>query len=351
MNFSHRFFLYGPFALLVTLAAGVMIYWWIAANALSQKLDALNGHEIAPGIRMSFGAKRIAGFPFRLDAIFDNFALQIPGAHGPVVWRASGFAAHTLTYASDVTVLEAAGPQEISWTGETGAPRTFEFTPGALRASAIVRDGALERFDLDVISLGASRFAAGRAQLHLRRDPAVDALDLVLDLQSLHIAGDAADGFPEGLSHVRVEGRLAPAGPFAPLLGGKEDWRQAFDRWRSGNGFFKVDQAAAFWRKCEATSSGNLLLDDAHRFSGALSFSIGSCDDLAKQAAGVTTASRAHRAILTVLAALANVESPDKDGALPVTIVFRDGVIFLGPGKSLGANSFFEPVGLLRAVY
>ncbi len=351
MNFSHRFFLYGPFAMLVTLAAGVMIYWWIAATALSAKLDALNGHEIAPGVHMSFAAKRIAGFPFRLDAIFDGFALQVPGAHGPIAWHASGLAAHRLTYASDVTVFEAAGLQDISWTSASGAQRKFTFTPGALRASAVVKDGALERFDLDVISLGAQRFAAGRAQFHLRRDPVIDALDLVLDLQALHIAGDAADGFPEGLSHARVEGRLAPAGPFTPLLDGKEDWRQAFDHWRSGNGFFKVDQAAAFWRKCEATSSGNVQLDGAHRFAGALSFSIGSCNDLTKQAAGVTAVSRTHRAILTVLAALAAVEPPDQGGALPVTIVFRDGVIFAGPGKSEAANSFFEPVGLLHALY
>ena len=101
MSYSHRFFLYGPFAMLVALAAGVMIYWGIAASALSQKLDALNGHEIAPGVRMSFAAKRIAGFPFRLDAIFNGFTLQFPGAHGPVTWRADKFATHNLTYTTD----------------------------------------------------------------------------------------------------------------------------------------------------------------------------------------------------------------------------------------------------------
>jgi hypothetical protein len=351
MNFSHRFFLYGPFAMLVALAAGVMIYWWIAATALSAKLDALNGHEIAPGIRMSFASKRIAGFPFRLDAIFDGFTVQFPGAHGPVVWRADKFATHNLTYATDVTVMEAAGPQEISWTSQSGAAKKFAFTPGALRASTVVDAGQLQRFDLDAISVGGSRLAAGRAQFHFRRDPTVDALDLVVDLQALRMAGDAANGFPEGLSHVHVQGELAPAGSFLPLLAGQRDWRAAMNQWRAGNGFFKVDQAAAYWGKCEATSSGNLQLDDAHRFAGALAFSIGSCGSLAKQAEGVTATSRAHRAILIVLAALAAVEPPDQSGALPAALVFRDGVIFVAAGKPTAANSFFEPVGLLHAVY
>ena len=47
MRYSSRFFLYGPFLMFVALAAGVMIYWWISASALSQRLDALNGREIA----------------------------------------------------------------------------------------------------------------------------------------------------------------------------------------------------------------------------------------------------------------------------------------------------------------
>jgi hypothetical protein len=351
MNFSHRFFLYGPFAMLVALAAGVMIYWWIAASALSQKLDALNGHEIAPGVRIGFASKRIAGFPFRLDAIFDDFTLQFPGAHGPVVWHADKFATHTLTYSTDVTVMEAAGPQEISWTGESGASKKFAFTPGALRASTVVDGGELERFDLDAISVGGSRLAAGRAQFHFRRDPTVDALDLVIDAQGLRVAGDAADGFPDGLSHVHVQGELAPAGPFSPLLNGQRDWRAAMNQWRAGSGFFKVDQAAASWGKCEATSTGNIQLDDSHRFSGALAFSIGSCGNLDKQAEGVTSVSRARRAIITVLAALAAVEPADANGALPAAIVFRDGVIFVGAGKASDANSFFEPVGLLHALY
>ena len=351
MSFSHRFFLYGPFSLFVALAAAVMIYWWHAADALSQRLDAENGREIASGVHMQFASKRIAGFPFRLDAVFSDFTITVDSTRGPIVWHANAFASHRLTYDSDKVVMEAAGPQEISWTDEDGKARNFRFTPGALRASAIIDDGKLARFDLDIISLSADKFAAGRAQFHIRRDPAFDALDLVADLQAVRFAGDAAAGFPDGLSRARIEGRLAPAGPFAKVLAGQADWRQALDGWRAGGGGFRVDEAAVFWGKCEATSSGALTLDDAHRFAGSLSFSLADCDALEKEAASVSEHPRAHRAVLTVLADLARREPADKNGTLPLTVVFKDGLLFVGPGKAAGENVGFEPVGFLHARY
>jgi hypothetical protein len=349
MNFSHRFFLYGPFALFVAFAASVMIYWAYAADALSKRLDAENGREIAPGVHMHFGSKRIAGFPFRLDTIFRDFTIEVRGAKGPIVWHARDFATHRLTYADNVTVMEAAGPQVLSWTNDEGAPRTFRFTPGALRGSAVVEDGRLVRFDLDTISLYSEKFAAGRAQFHVRRNPALDALDLVADLQAVRFAGDAAAGFASGLSHARIEGRLAPAASFANVLAGRADWRQALDAWREGQGGFKVDQAAVFWGKCEATGSGALALDDGHRVRGTLAFSLADCDALAKQAAGVSEHPHAHRAVLTVLADLAGRESADKNGALPLTVAFKDGLLFVGPGKANDAG--FEPVAFLHALY
>src|SRR5580698_6349377 len=210
MSYSHRFFLYGPFCLFVALAASVMIYWWYAADALSKRLDAENGKEIAPGVHMHFGSKRIAGFPFRLDIIFKDFSIDAPGADGPIVWHTRDFATHRLTYDQGKVVMEAAGPQDISWVGENDEAHTFRFTPGTLRASAIVERGKLAQFDLDTIAMAADKFAAARAQFHLRHDPTLDALDLVVDLQGVRFAGDAKAGFSNGLSHARFLNDPAP---------------------------------------------------------------------------------------------------------------------------------------------
>lgn len=352
MRYSSRFFLYGPFVMFVALAAGVMIYWWVAATALSDRLDALNGRMIAPGIRMSFAGKRIAGFPFRLDAIFNDFALRIAGTRGPIDWHTEHFATHTLTYQTSLTILEAAGKQQLSWMDDEGRRRTFDFMPGALRGSAIVEGGRLAQFDLDTIGLASQRFMAGRAQFHLRRDPAAqDTLDLVFDLQTAHFAGDAAQGFANGLQRVRVEGRLSPARPFAPLLAGQGDWRPAIEQWRNAPGLFKIDEAEFAWGRCQATSAGNVTLDAAHRPSGSIAFGLTGCDSLAKQAVGVRSSPGPHRPILTALAELAAREPADRSGALPVTLVFKDGLIYVGPGKTTAGDGFFEPVGFLHPLY
>ncbi|MGB8363349.1 MAG: DUF2125 domain-containing protein [Rhizomicrobium sp.] len=350
MRYSSRFFLYGPFLMFVALAAGVMIYWWVAASAFAQRLDALNGHEVAPGIRVSFAARRIAGFPFRLDAIFDNFALQIAGTHGPMTWHADHLATHALTYETSLTVLEAAGKQEIWWEDAAGRRHVFAFVPGALHASAIINGGKLARFDLDTFNLASPKFAAARAQFHLRHDPGADALDLVLDFQSVRFAGDAAAGFTNGLTRARFEGRLSPATAFAALLAGQGDWRAAVANWHKSPGSFKIDEAEFGWGKCQATSAGLVTLDDAHRLSGSLAFGLANCEALAKQAAGVTAPPGAHRAILTALADLASHEPADRSGATPVMLVFRDGLAFLGPGRASGGG-FFEPIGFLHAFY
>jgi hypothetical protein len=324
-----------------------MVYWWVAAAALAQRLDALNGHDIAPGIRMSFAAKRIAGFPFRVDAIFDDFTLDIAGTRGPLVWHAAHFATHALTYQSVKTVMEAAGEQDLSWQDDTGRQRSFAFVPGTLRASAVVEDGRLAQFDLDIIKLESPKFAATRAQFHLRRDPASDALDLVFDLQSVRFAGDRAAGFADGLSRVRIEGRLAPAKPFAAMLAGQGDWRPAVEAWRHAPGAFKIDETEFAWDKCQATSAGLVTLDAAHRLSGSLAFGLADCAALAGQAAHA--ASGTHRAILAVLTDLAAHEPPDRSGSLPVMLVFKDGIVYVGPGRA--GNADFAPVGFLHALY
>jgi hypothetical protein len=50
-----------------------------------------------------------------------------------------------------------------------------------------------------------------------------------------------------------------------------------------------------------------------------------------------------------VLADLAHRVPADKSGALPLTVVFKDGLLFVGPGKANEAG--FEPVAFLHALY
>ena len=52
MNYSSRFFLYAPFVLLLALATAAGVTWWMAASKVADALQATNGHEIAPGVKV-----------------------------------------------------------------------------------------------------------------------------------------------------------------------------------------------------------------------------------------------------------------------------------------------------------
>src|SRR4051794_12137854 len=98
MRYSSRFFLYAPILGLLILAAFAMIHWWVDATAFAKRLDAANGHEIMPGVKLSFVAKKIAGFPFRLDTILKGVRVEVAETTGPVTWSSEDFAMHVLTY-------------------------------------------------------------------------------------------------------------------------------------------------------------------------------------------------------------------------------------------------------------
>ena len=147
MRYSSRFFLYAPFVGLLLLAAIAMTNWWLKATALAKQLDAINGHEIMPGVRLSFAEKRLAGFPFRLDTILKDLRVEVAEVGGPMVWTSEGFAMHTLTYGRVQAILEAGGRQTLSWHDANGGAHRFAFLPGTFRASAILQHGKLIRFD------------------------------------------------------------------------------------------------------------------------------------------------------------------------------------------------------------
>src|SRR6476661_125023 len=147
MRYSSRFFLYAPILGLLLLAAIAMTNWWLTASALAKHLDAVNRHEIMPGVRFSFSEKRLAGFPFRMDTLLKNLRVEIAEVGGPVVWTSDEFAMHVLAYGRVQAVLEAAGRQTLSWHDANGSPHSFAFLPGTFRASALLQRGKLIRFD------------------------------------------------------------------------------------------------------------------------------------------------------------------------------------------------------------
>ncbi|HKU64151.1 MAG TPA: DUF2125 domain-containing protein [Rhizomicrobium sp.] len=228
-KYSSRFWLYAPTALFAALAAAVMIHWWMVAGALEKKLAALKGREAIPGITLNWDMAEVGGFPFRLDANFQNLRIAGAGAHGPFTWRSDKFAMHGLTYGRSQDVYEAAGQQQVSWTDPNGGSHATTFLTGSMRGSSVLDAQGLIRFDLDIAELVGPDFTLTRFQFHVRQGLDGNSLDLMI----------STDGLPVGakkLEHRQLYVTLAKAEPFMPLLRGEISWPEAVQRWRTGGG-------------------------------------------------------------------------------------------------------------------
>lgn len=244
MKYSSRFFLYAPFLLLLVLAGAAAGHWWQAAGALERQLNAAKGREALPGVTLDWSHVAIAGFPFRLDAVFDGFAVKGAGAHGPFAWTAEHFAIHALTYGAQKDVFEAAGNQHLAWTDGEGQDHVLDFIPGALRASAVRDDKGLARFDVDIIELAGRQVSIGRAQFHMRRDPDGKSIDLMAE-------GDIVKGYgPLGNARtLRLYQTVSQASAFAGLLQGTGRAPESHARWLLAGGQARITDAELNGRK------------------------------------------------------------------------------------------------------
>jgi hypothetical protein len=288
MRYSSRFFLYAPFLVLIVIAIAAMLRWWTVAGAFESWLLHANGREIAPGVRLRFASEEMGGFPFRVDTVLSGVALEAKCAHASISWRAERFAIHSLTYGRVQKIFEAAGVQTLSWAMPGGTVGRLVFTPGSLRASAILSEGALARFDLDLAGFSSREISGGRAQLHLRRAPSRDMIDIAISAEALRLAPELQAGFGLEIPHMILEGRIAPATPFSQFLSGRDPWCAAVDKWRDSAGSFRLDRIDMAWGQTSTEGSGRLTLDDLHRLQGALQLKVAHTEQLSASAVGTS---------------------------------------------------------------
>jgi hypothetical protein len=336
MNLTTRFFIYAPFALFVALALGLTIRWFSEAQAFSARLDRLNGHIVMPGVSLHFSTKRITGFPFRLDAVFKDIEIDIETPHGPSSWRAEDFALHRLTYGADKTLFEAAGRQSLSWSDEARNRHTIPFAVGSVRASAIENDKGLERFDLEAVALGSPALSAEDAQLHIRKDPAGDAVDLFVAANNVMLGPKLISSFGSTIARVLLSAKFTPGRAIAPLLGGRVDWPSTVAAQRADERL-DIDQLELAFDRLDATGKGTFSLDAAIRPQGVLDFKI---VRLAKFLAAAREGGAKTRLAKALLDRAAKAGS-DEMGRLGLVLGVKDGIVYVGD----------EPVGTVMSVY
>ncbi|MGH6876648.1 MAG: DUF2125 domain-containing protein [Rhizomicrobium sp.] len=341
MRYSSRLFLYAPLLVVLILAIAAGLRWHTVAGGLEQWLIQSNGHEIAPGVRLRFGSEKISGFPFNVDAMLDNVTLETNGARGPIVWRTERFAIHELTFGRVQQIYEAAGTQGLSWTGSDGRAHRFTFVPGSLQASAIESGGRLVRFDLDINGIGSRDLSGARVQLHFRKAPGRDAIDVACSADDLRLSPGLQAGFGARIERLTVRGSLAPAARVSSLFSGGDEWRGAAEKWRHGRGVFHLDRFAITWGGLSAQGTGKLMLDNAHRLEGDLHLIVTGAKTL-------PAAKGADTPLAHAIAELAQTAPSAGNARLDISIDLRDGNITV---RRAGASQLAFPAGRIGPLY
>ena len=339
MKFSSRFFLYGPFALVVLVALAAMGWWWVESRAVSDYLDAANGRQVTPGVTLRFTGKQIQGFPFRIDAVLDHAEIDVTTTQGPASWKSEHFAVHALTYGPAQAIYEAAGAQTLTWVGLDGAHHEWTFTPGLMRASSYSQKSGLARFDLDAIAIRSPELNADRFQFHLRRNPQHDQLDIIVSGQNLHLSAALQSGFGDTIRTLSLAASAAPATPLQSVLGGKGDWRAALETWRTHGGAFNVSALEVDWNDLKAAGTGALTLDAQHRPQGLLKVNLDGVQSLAAQLAKLGLAQGDDNGLAPALLAAAMASNAQIQ--LSADIGFANGALSVGQ----------MPAGPLRPLY
>jgi hypothetical protein len=322
MNYSHRFFLYGPVGLLVIVMIAVAAYWWSETGAVSRWLDALNGHEVAPGIHFSFAHKTMSGFPFRVDGELDGLRIAIDTSHGPTVWTAEKFAFHSLTYGRPQFVFEAAGNQHIARHKDNGSLHTYDFLPGSLRASAVLSGHRVARFDLDALNVDSADISASEVQFHMRENPKIDGLDLFVTANNVHFASDEVPAFGPDMKHFAVNAMVSPGSSFDSFLSGHGEWRAGADNWHARHGGVLVNAVEVNWGPLDTVGKGALAVDDLHRPVGEIRFVINDKPALLQMLPKDDQQGLAQALYADV--------SAHPSQSLNVALSFKDGVAYVG---------------------
>lgn len=330
MKYSSRFFLYAPLALFLTLAAGASVYWWMAASALSARLDALNGHAAMPGVTVHFKSKTVSGFPFNLDVVFDDLRVEISTRHGPSSWTTPEFALHALTYGREQMIFEAAGEQRLTWTDLQGHRHAMPFEVGEMHASAIAGASGLTRIDVDVLGFQSPALTAGRAQLHMRLAPGGAAIEIAAGVDEAHLSPALASPLGDEVKTLRLDASVTPAKAFGTLRAGQGDWTAALEGFRTANGMVAVNDLEIAFADLSAMGKGTLALDASHSVRGLLDFKIAGIEKLVALAQARGIAGDTRRGIAPALLLRAAKAGNNDAGEMGAVVEFRSGTVVVG---------------------
>lgn len=347
-----------PTAVLIVLLGAYWWFWQQAADEVREEVTEWVQNERSEGRIADYTSMRISGFPYRLQVAITDPRLGDPALGWS--WEAEKMTGFVLPYRLNHIVIVAEGAEQLEFM-RLGRFEVVTGTPEQHRASLIIRDGDLDRFDHDLRNFELTRtiyhlepgsapervevVAGDRATFHTRRLRDVEGLP---DRGHNHAAVFEAENITwtnhpyEGLGPYlpAVVARVILTGMPESGIGSIND--DMLPGWHDNDGSFYLDELAVQWGDIEFIANGEIDLDRRNRPRGRATLLIGGHDELIDaMVAGCAMAPRYAELAKSALDVIAMM-SGDEEGRIRAPLRMQGGELLLGPVEIMELPPLYE---------
>ncbi len=332
---------------LAVAASGYVAFWLYRADRIEDAIDAGTAALEARGWEVSYGGRRVSGFPYRLAAVFDVPA--VAAAAGSWRWESETAAVYAEPWDLRHYVL-APGERHVLRISRGGADVFRDIVMQAARGSVVFDRarrplrGVAEASGLTVARRGGGRTEAAKILLGVRRagNPAAAPVDLSVRVDGLRLAETPHEALGPLIALLAADATLS-----GPPPGG---WSAAsLARWRDGGGALDIRALSVDWGPVSLRGSGRLSLDGALRPKGEIESRIAGFPALIEALAGQGVIG-AETALALSLGVGLLAETPAGGGPpeVRVPIALGDGRLSIGPAPIVELPPLAVTPGALR---
>lgn len=332
-----RLILPGLLAALLLAALGYGFYWHFAARALEAGIAHWAAERRAEGYHVAYAGPTIGGFPFRLEARFDDPVIEAPPSAGAWRWRGPTIQGEAAPWRPLRIAFSVPGRHALSWNA-TGR-RDLHVDAGAADGTVeIAPDGRLEAFDATLADITIDSapdhpiaVAKATAIATLAAPPAADhdrgsvTFDVSIDGLVLPPGEDPPLG--RRIQHIAANGVLMGRIPPGPP-------EQALRRWRDDGGTLELRTLAIDWGPFHLAGEGTFTFDQAMRPLAAMAATISghgeTLDALVAEGVVPPREGSIARLLLTAMS-----RTPEDGGPprIDIPLTAQDGFLHVGPLK------------------
>ncbi len=324
-------FLYGA---LVLGALAWTAWWFVLANRAEHVINTEITALQARGVAVSYTARRVHGYPYRLSAGFENPDLRWRSGGREWRWRSAAADIHTEPWNLRHAIAVLQGAHSLSLAGAP-SPLTLDIDTEAARASLVLdKAGKPQRLIAEITGLqlhssraGDRDAGAARFQFAARQAPPPDSgLDMAVQIDDLLLPLTPPPAFERRISFLSADTTLAGGPPPAA-------WTSAdLARWRDRGGVLDVRTVEIHWGPMTLRGAGRVTLDGSLRLQGEIQARIAGFQGLIDILLAQRLINEGAAQLLGLVLGLA--AEPSEDGGPPevrAPVTLNGGVLSLGP--------------------